>query len=306
MALGPLCYTARMSTDDDSPTGFSHAPSDPLSGATRDAKRNLLLASVVAVIFKGFNISIQHISVAGINTDFNRGVFQFLILISLIYFFVTFCLYYYIDIRNVQQTDHQLRTSAWASTELQKFTMRYWEETAALAAKLPMPPHTTVLINQTYVQLLNRKIARPRFPTTMDTLKLSGAVPLGAEDRIDYLTQGSVNPGQRGFRAVMSDEERLREKAEFENAARDVNNVAIKRADEFPNQYRLQKLRLLPRVGTVRTAYFIRNYGTDGPLPIAFAVYAFLVFFDLIPVAWMQDWVGDKLAAPAAITHINE
>jgi len=86
---------------------------DPLTSATRTTKRNLLTASVVAITFKAFDISADKIPVAGVTITFNRGVFEFLLVMVLLYFLATFILYYYIDIKNFPRLVHQEETEEW-------------------------------------------------------------------------------------------------------------------------------------------------------------------------------------------------
>jgi len=80
---------------------------DPLSPATRATKRNLLVASVLAISANVFNVSIDKIPIGGLSITFDDRLFAFLLLIVLIYFLCTFTLYYSIDIKNLEKTDHQ-------------------------------------------------------------------------------------------------------------------------------------------------------------------------------------------------------
>jgi hypothetical protein len=72
---------------------------DPLSPATRATKRNLLLASVIAISASAFNVSIDRIPVGGLSITFDDRLFAFLLLIVLAYFLCIFILYYAIDIK---------------------------------------------------------------------------------------------------------------------------------------------------------------------------------------------------------------
>ena len=80
---------------------------DPLSTATRGAKRNLLIAAMLAITVKAFNISIDKIPVGPFSISYDPRVFSFLLLCVLMYFLCIFALYYFIDIRNVDKTEHQ-------------------------------------------------------------------------------------------------------------------------------------------------------------------------------------------------------
>jgi hypothetical protein len=80
---------------------------DPLSTATRATKRNLLVASVLAISANAFNVSVQKIPLAGLSINFDDRLFGFLLLIVVMYFLSTFILYYAIDIKNIETTHHQ-------------------------------------------------------------------------------------------------------------------------------------------------------------------------------------------------------
>jgi hypothetical protein len=80
---------------------------DPLSPATRATKRNLLVASVLAITYRAFDVTINTIPIAGLSIAFDRRLFAFLLIVTLFYFTTTFSLYYFIDIRNLEKTPHR-------------------------------------------------------------------------------------------------------------------------------------------------------------------------------------------------------
>ena len=63
---------------------------DPLSSATRTAKRNLLLVSLAIITVKAFNVTIEQIPLANLSIKFDPGALGFLLTISLLYFLLTF------------------------------------------------------------------------------------------------------------------------------------------------------------------------------------------------------------------------
>lgn len=65
---------------------------DPLSSATRAAKRNLLIVSLLTITFRACQISIDKIPFSGLTINFDPGVFAFLLAALLFYFLVTFLL----------------------------------------------------------------------------------------------------------------------------------------------------------------------------------------------------------------------
>jgi hypothetical protein len=89
------------------PTGnVSRMAVDPLSPATRAAKRNLLSVSVAAITYRAFDVSISRIPLGGLEIAFDNRVFAFLLLVLLLYLIATFALYYFIDIRNIEKPVH--------------------------------------------------------------------------------------------------------------------------------------------------------------------------------------------------------
>src|SRR5436305_1195225 len=94
---------------------------DPLTPATRGAKRNLLVASVLAITFKAFDVKVDKIPVAGLSIDFDDRLFSFLLLTTTAYFLVTFVLYYFIDIRNLDTTTHQKTSDKIFSNKFSMF-----------------------------------------------------------------------------------------------------------------------------------------------------------------------------------------
>src|SRR6266404_9078560 len=95
-------------------------PNDPLSTATRATKRNLLIASVLAISANAFNVSVDKIPIGGLSLTFDDRLFAFLIFITLTYFLCTFILYYVIDIKNLEETGHQ-------ESAMKKFDQRQYD-----------------------------------------------------------------------------------------------------------------------------------------------------------------------------------
>src|SRR4051812_38093337 len=94
---------------------------DPLTSSTRTTKRNLLAGSVAAITYKAFDITADKVSLAGVSITFERGVFEFLLVAMLLYFAVTFILYYYIDIKNFPRLAHQEATETWRQSKADWF-----------------------------------------------------------------------------------------------------------------------------------------------------------------------------------------
>jgi phosphotransferase system glucose/maltose/N-acetylglucosamine-specific IIC component len=94
---------------------------DPLSTATRATKRNLLIASVLAISANAFNVSVDKIPLAGLSINFDDRLFAFLLVITLAYFLCTFVLYYVIDMKNLETTKHQTHAETNYTNKLADF-----------------------------------------------------------------------------------------------------------------------------------------------------------------------------------------
>src|SRR5882672_9343936 len=112
---------------------------DPLSTATRATKRNLLIASVLAISANAFNISIDKIPLAGLSVNFDDRLFAFLLVLTLGYFLCTFVLYYTIDIKNLEATKHQTDTETGYKEKLEDFDFIYAERIRKRLIKLIRP-----------------------------------------------------------------------------------------------------------------------------------------------------------------------
>ena len=113
---------------------------DPLSSSTRTTKRNLLVASVFAIAYAAFDVTISKIPLAGLEIEFDQRLFSFLILSVLVYFTGTFILYYYIDIRNVELTPHQKLTEGEYTKKKTNYSHAYAQwQLRKIARRLPIP-----------------------------------------------------------------------------------------------------------------------------------------------------------------------
>lgn len=87
---------------------------DPLGEVTRRERRNLLAVSVFGIVFNAFNVHLQELEAAGSKFQMDPQALPFLLITSGAYFCVTFCLYYYHDIKNWSKPSHLIsaRTAA--------------------------------------------------------------------------------------------------------------------------------------------------------------------------------------------------
>ncbi len=227
-------------------------PVDPLSPATRTTKRNLLVAFMLAITYKAFHVTIDKIPVAGLSINFDNRVFTFLLLVALIYFLVTFVLYYFINIRNKETTAHQTASEALFNKALDRFTLEY-EDKLEKKVKAQFPDYA--VIRDVTPGAFAGRLATGEYP------KLSKSNPLG--------------------RAIISFAENP-----------EPNPVFIRATKLMLRGYRrcywAKYISLQPRRYSIRLAYFFRNYVTDGTLPIALGCFAIIALYGKIDVQWMQ------------------
>jgi hypothetical protein len=130
---------------------------DPLSESTRKARRSLLGMASATIVTHTFNVQVEDIPLVGIKIDFGPEVLAFVFGVGLIYFSVTFIVYYLDDFFNMGlspfEEEQVRRQGAWLDdtrTNLRNFlnnmlarthapesiahlTDRIWNETRSLA-----------------------------------------------------------------------------------------------------------------------------------------------------------------------------
>jgi hypothetical protein len=95
---------------------------DPLSSATRTAKRNLLTAATVAITYSAFDVSISKIPLGGLAIEFDNRVFGFLLMAVLLYFMEH-------PLFEESMIDHMAGTLAFAMSPFRKRTTLRGKET---------------------------------------------------------------------------------------------------------------------------------------------------------------------------------
>lgn len=86
---------------------------DPLSNTTRATKRNLLVLSVLAITYRAFDVTVDRVPVTGgLSITLDPRVIVFLVSLCLLYFFCTFVLYYFIDMKNITPSSHQAKSKS--------------------------------------------------------------------------------------------------------------------------------------------------------------------------------------------------
>jgi hypothetical protein len=232
---------------------------DPLSSATRNTKRNLLVASVFALAYRGFDVTIDKIPVAGLSIAFNEKLLTFFILICLLYFFATFSLYYYIDIRNAEPTPHQNASASRFQGQLVEF----WQQ-----GRHQMLAEVTSKLFEGH-KILEGPAFGQWFSGTLDDF--TNVYSIAHSNR---LSPGSLprEPDDKGMYRYA------------DKALTDLRNSLRRRG-------RLYKVRLSISLYAVSATYIIRNYFMDGALPLLLALFAFGALANLYSVRWLQHLV---------------
>jgi len=243
---------------------------DPLSSSTRTTKRNLLVASVVAISYTAFDVKVSKIPVGGLSIEFDQRVFTFLLLMVLLYFFATFALYYFIDIRNVEKTSHE--TKAEKLFDDRDFFYVYETRRVQRRINRALPPD--VAFEQS--ENLSRKFQEMQSPYYN---------PANFSHDLSVVTEGSllVHPKSTTRNSA---EAFLRTKNAAAYAIFD--GMITNALRQFPKRFRRRNRRLWVYLQSVRAIYFIRNYLTDGILPFALGVAAFLALFHVIDLHWLR------------------
>lgn len=246
---------------------------DPLSQPTRTAKRNLLVVSVLAITYKAFDVTIDKIPVAGLSLTFDNRVFVFLLLVSLLYSFLTFVLYYFIDIKNIEATSHEELNEKRYKSGIDLFAVQYDDKIRkALAEKNPGYVYRgsyaglmTVLRKIEVGKLYTESANMPSAPSQLFTIHEVGK------------TISPFNPGLPLVSASAHPKLYL-----------DSSRLIRKLMRKYRRQFLFFKFRSWSQLNSIRLIYLIRNYGTDGILPVGLAIVAILALYELIPVDWLR------------------
>jgi hypothetical protein len=229
---------------------------DPLSTATRATKRNLLVASIVAIAYRGFDVTVERIPVAGLSIAFNEKLFTFLILCCLLYFLATFSLYYYIDIRNFPPPTHQRD-----SESMQAHT---WKEFVAAQQK-------------SIIAAVSEKLTKGQ-----------SVIPSSHFDswfscQIDFVDMAYSIVQKSDIRGDIS-----LDRSQSADVYKFADRMLAERRSSFYRRIGFNKFRKSLRWRVIAATYFIRNYLIDGVLPIALAVTALTAVFNVISIRWLQ------------------
>lgn len=246
---------------------------DPLSSATRTAKRNLLLAATIAITYSAFDVSISKIPVGGLAIEFDNRVFAFLLIAVLVYFTATFALYYFIDIRNIEKTRHQTEKESGYNLARNSFWSRH---ATKVLAKIGRSLPRGVVFNTNANHQLSGFFQEMQNPFFEESLidhfvgTMSGAIGLEREKK-----------SLRDSRKPITREE---DPKLYELVERKFRKAFL----QYRRKQRFHDWMLLPSLYGVRILYFIRNYLMDGILPFILAASAFLAIFQIVDLHWLR------------------
>lgn len=227
---------------------------DPLSPATRATKRNLLLASVVAISANAFNVSVDRIPVAGLSISFDDRLFAFLLLVVLVYFFCTFVLYYVIDIKNLETTEHQKAVKDAQSERIGTFAEHYLKRIREDLQNLL--PEGYVHVNPGQKTLLEQN-----------------------PSRVTYV----VIQGEKDTRII--------ERSTLGSTATKLDDRLRTWIESYPKEKKENIRRSGYPVIRMRVLYSLRNYFFDGALPIALALGALAAILFHLDLTWIQGYL---------------
>lgn len=120
-------------------TGDTERGTDPLSTATRIAKRNLLLVSFFATVAKSLGLSITEYG--GLKVDADPGAAATFLYVAIIYFLFEFTFSWYADISALKRTDHERSLLSKPEVEAKALIERY------LVGAIPLMKIDNVAIN---------------------------------------------------------------------------------------------------------------------------------------------------------------
>jgi hypothetical protein len=232
---------------------------DPLSPATRAIKRNLLVASVLAISANAFNVSIDKIPVGGLSITFDDRLFAFLLVIVLVYFLCTFILYYLIDIKNIEATGHQEKVEETLKTRLDAFAARY-----------------------------SRKV--------LDDLQtLTAEYRIVLHHAFDgFLQRGAMSPAEKPYRIFTKSSPgsvEVPRTESMEDLYSKIEQRILYWTKRFPSDRLSDRRRALFPARAVRAMYFLRNYFLDGFFPIGLGVFGLIAILGHLNLSWMQDYL---------------
>jgi hypothetical protein len=241
---------------------------EPLSDSTRTAKRNLLIASVLAVTYRAFDVTIDKLPFAGIVVDFNKGLFAFLLTLLLGWFLVTFLVYYFIDVRNIEPPPHQEKGNQKYWADVEDRVQRFIHIMKNRADRALDGSDVHVLYTAALGNLLRQLVRTP--PSERERLILEA--PPRALYELHMRNQ---------MNSIVQHPARARE---FEQADAAVTHALWRFSDFERGSAFIAKSRL----AGLNSLYGFRNYVLDGVVPVILGILAILAMYQIVPLEWLK------------------
>jgi hypothetical protein len=241
---------------------------EPLSDSTRTAKRNLLVTGVLAVTYRAFDVTIDKLPFAGIVIDFNKGIFAFILTVVLGYFLLSFCVYYFADIRNIEPPPHQSKTQDNYWTGVEDRVQRFIQIAYNRASRALEESDLRVLYTERMAELLRKlsRVPRAEHDVLIRQYGLEALFELHLRNQMNSIVQ---HPARA---------------EEFER----INSVLAQLLAEFQTFERADIFTAKSRVAGVNSIYGFRNYVLDGALPITLGVAGLLAMYQVLPLEWVK------------------
>lgn len=245
---------------------------DPLSHATLVARRNLLAASVAAITYKGFNVDIQSISLFGAEARFDRGAIAFLLIATTAWFTVHFAFRFFIDMKNLDPTPHQITTKESVFNARQNLRQSAQNGLATAIAETLAAGYSLGGSEWPAGHILFEKCEQ--FGFTIDEQMLY----LGDEQRSTLKINALGDPNRVGTLDPV--------------ANRDIYEAPIaamlRYLKGYQRRYRLLWLRQQPVLFWVGSLYIVSNYMIEGGVPLALGILALAAMYDHATLTWVK------------------
>jgi hypothetical protein len=246
-------------------------PAEPLADATRATKRNFLAASLLAITYNAFSVTIQKMPIAGLDISFDAGAFTFLLIVCTAYLEIAFAVYYWIDMKNLPVTEHQ---NLLRENFLQRNLTLHKNNLAHIRHSLIAAVPERYMLNVSDVNLaeaiVRLETVFPKSERTVETwaecvARLVKLAPKGPIE--DMPTEISQEFHLRASKIL---------KTEFKRYRKETFQLHFVWAKHW-----------LP----VSAIYIFRNYLLDGLLPFVLGAIALLAMFGAINLKWIATLI---------------
>ncbi|MDQ2106518.1 hypothetical protein [Azospirillum isscasi] len=259
---------------------------DPLSTATRAAKRNLLVASSVLILTKAFNVTVQKIPALGYEVNIGPGALLFALIISTFYFFITFTLYYGMDIYDEFSDGYSSKHLKSEADELSRLSEAHEADIIKMCRYVMSDVEFSV--DQAGLKRLIEILRSDKVPDiTSDRvdklIKIYKPLVLTVKKGNGSDNQYDIYAQEQGFRSDIADAV-VSQKA---LASGLITNYAVECAaikSKYGKQTRFRS-----------SLHFVRAYIVDGALALIVGIIAIGVSFNKIPLGWITSLLPEMI-----------